>query len=62
MKYYVFVLITLVLGSCQIRKHDEYLVHVEDYANALLENGRDTYGGRISPDYYHIDPEYPEPS
>lgn len=49
MKYYVFVLITLMLGSCQIRKHDEYLIHVEEYANALLEHGRDTYGKEYSP-------------
>ncbi len=49
MRFYVFIMITLMLSSCQNRKHAEYLVHVEDYANALLEFGRDTYGRENSP-------------
>ncbi len=49
MRFYIIILITLVLGSCQFRKHSEYLDHVEDYANALLDEARDTYGRENSP-------------
>ena len=49
MRIYIVILVTLVLGSCQFRKHGEYLDYVEDYANALLDEGRDTYGTENSP-------------
>ncbi len=49
MRFYIIILLTLVLGSCQFRKHSEYLDHVEDYANALLDEARDTYGTENSP-------------
>ena len=49
MRYFVLVLISLVLISCQFSKHEEYLSHVEAYANALLEYARDTYGMEHSP-------------
>ena len=49
MRIYIVILVTLVLGSCQFRKHSEYLDYVEDYANALLDEGRDTYGTENSP-------------
>jgi hypothetical protein len=49
MRYYAVILMALVLGSCQLRKNSEYLDHVEDYANALLDEARDTYGTEQSP-------------
>jgi hypothetical protein len=49
MRLYIVLGIALVWGSCQIRKNREYLDHVEDYANALLDQGRDTYGTEQSP-------------
>jgi hypothetical protein len=47
--YIIILLAALVLGCCQFRKHSEYLDCVEDYANALLDKGRDTYGTENSP-------------
>jgi len=49
MRFYIVILATLVFSSCQTRKHGEYLNYVEDYANALLDEGRDTYGAENSP-------------
>lgn len=49
MRIYPVILAALVLASCQFRKHGEYLDHVENYANTLLDEGRDTYGTEHSP-------------
>ena len=49
MRIYFVLLITLVLGSCHFRKNGEYLDLVENYANALLDEARDTYGNEHSP-------------
>ena len=49
MRVYILILIALILDSCQGVKHQEYLDHVENYANALLEQGRDRYGDEESP-------------
>jgi len=49
MRIYMVILSTLVLVSCQNVNHQEYLRHVENYATALLDEGRDIYGTEKSP-------------
>ena len=43
------LLILLLPVSCQTIEHSEYLDRVENYADALLEHARDTYGAETSP-------------
>jgi hypothetical protein len=49
MRFYIYILVSIMLSSCQSGNSPEYLVCVEDYANALLDRGRDTYGREHSP-------------
>jgi hypothetical protein len=49
MKCFLWASIALMLGSCQLQKHSEYLDQVEHYANALLDHARDIYGTENSP-------------